>query len=319
MTANKALTKKEEKTVGVLRKYAVPLLTISTLIIFLLNPEKTSASVLASLTRCARSLIPALFPCTVLSSLIASLGAGDLLGKAFAAPVSFLFGVSKRSSTAILIGMLCGFPVGAAYAATLYKNGYVSRRELEKVIALSSFPSPAFTVNVIGGTFFKSKAVGVYLFLCVILSSLVSALFFRSREEETAFLHLPPKTQSKLGTSVSDALSSSVHAILRLCACVVFFSALSSLIPKSLPDAVRLLLSGALEFSGGCRAAFELYCESSFPVCAAFLGWSGFGVHFQITSLCGDIRYKKYYLISFMKAVLSFVFASVVSFFLFDI
>ena len=63
-------------------------------------------------------------------------------------------------------------------------------------------------------------------------------------------------------------------------------------------------MTGILEFSGGCSVAATLDSEFALPLCAFFLGFSGFGVHFQIISVCGDVSYKKYFAFSLIKALL---------------
>ena len=150
MTSEKSVFSKRANKIISLQKLAIPFLLTVLLVLILLNPERVSASISESLIRCVRSLIPALFPISVLSSLIASLGGAKLLDRTLGAPFSALFGVSRGASSAIILGMLCGFPVGAFHARSLYESQCISKNEYEKLLAVSSLPSPAFVLNVLG-------------------------------------------------------------------------------------------------------------------------------------------------------------------------
>ena len=320
MTSEKSVFSKKAKASKIiaLPSLAIPFLLIVLLVLILLNPVKVSASISTSLARCVRSLIPTLFPVSVLSSLIVSLGGVNLLDRTLGAPVSVLFGVSRSASSAILIGMLCGFPIGAVHARALYESSAISKDEYEKLIALSSMPSPAFILNVLGNGLQNSKLASLSLLVCVLLSNLTVSQLFRSKGEKT--LSAQYTKPQRLGASLGKALSSAAGAMLNVIACVVFFSALSSLLPDRTLSVVKLILSGVLEFSQGCSNAVDAYGSSSLPVCAAFLSYGGLSVNFQIMSVCGDeISYKKYFIISSLRSFLSFLLSFAVKILLFDI
>ena len=324
MTANKVFTRKKRRgaKLAYLPHCILPCAVLLLVFAFLTDQKDASSAISLSLCRCARSLIPSLFPCMVLSSLVGALGGGELLGKLFGGAFSFVFGISGPSASALILGFLCGFPVGASYAVSLYKNGSISKDELEKLIGLASVPSPAFTVNVVGSSLFDSKELGIALACAVIFSSFLCSLIFRGKRRTASsreMISLPPKKVS-IASAFSSAISESALSMLRVCACVVFFSAVSAMLTKKLPTSLGLAVSGFLEFSGGCDSVARSASPIAFPLCAAILGWSGLSVHFQIISVCGDtVSYKKYYIISLLKSAFSFITAFVVKMLLFDV
>ena len=73
----------------------------------------------AGLRLCAELILPSLFPFFVLSALLAKLGLPALLGERLAPLGRRLFRVSGAGCTALLMGLLGGYPLGAAYIAEL--------------------------------------------------------------------------------------------------------------------------------------------------------------------------------------------------------
>ncbi|MBQ1930608.1 MAG: sporulation protein, partial [Lachnospiraceae bacterium] len=76
-------------------------------------------------------IIPALFPFLVLSSLVVELGMSRYLGRLLE-PVMFpLFRVNGTCATALALGFLGGYPVGAQTALRLYQSSQCSRTETD--------------------------------------------------------------------------------------------------------------------------------------------------------------------------------------------
>ena len=104
------------------------------LILLLINAEFAMNGIKQGLSLCTETLFPSLFPFLVLSELLVTRQAGEVLGRAFSYPVSALFGLSGSGATALLLGMLCGFPVGTTTAVALYNKGEISHEELKRLL-----------------------------------------------------------------------------------------------------------------------------------------------------------------------------------------
>ncbi|MEE0969106.1 MAG: sporulation protein, partial [Clostridia bacterium] len=70
------------------------ILAVSTFISLLLSPDIAIGYARSGLALCARTVIPSLFPCMVLSGLMVELGLPELLSRLFARPMKLLFGIS---------------------------------------------------------------------------------------------------------------------------------------------------------------------------------------------------------------------------------
>lgn len=294
-------------------------------ILFILDIGGTREAVSGSLKLSVTSVIPAVFPCAVLSGIIVRLGGAEKLGKIAERPMRALFALPGEALCALLLGFFCGFPIGAKSCAELYIRGCLSRDEAERLLAISSLPSPAFVINAVGKGMLKSRSAGIFLFLALLALSLLSGTLISIPARKKHSLSPLPATAGRLcpdfGGSLISAVNSAADAMLRLCAFSAFFAALSAaLSPISvyLPDTLNALLAGSLELTGGCASAAA--CAMPLPTTAAILGWTGLAVHFQVLSVTkGDIPPKRYFLVSLLRSAAMFFAALFVRFPLSDI
>lgn len=310
----KILSCYKSSVTSTLKNLILPLGVLFILIIFLVNSELASTSVKSALGICARSIIPSVFPCMVLSSLIVSLGGGEILGKIFGAPFSYIFGISESASAAFILGLLCGFPVGASSASAMYRNGEIDKSELERILTFVNFPSPAFVINAVGYSALGSRAYGLLLFIITLISSVVvgcASRFFK-HTTKSSLQKLTPSKASYGAESIISAIGGASLSMLKICGSIIFFSSLAStlisVLPFNLSTEAAALLTGLLEFSSGCFALSG--CKNAFPLCAALLSFSGFCVHIQVISVCDkEVSFKKYFVCSAVRAIVAFLLA----------
>lgn len=114
------------------------LILFAVLIVF---PDTAAASALDGLKLCASLIIPSLFPFFVATKLISELGLAQLLGKAFAPLSRRLFNVSGSGGTAFIIGVTAGYPMGAAYIASLCKMATFRKVRLRDCLYSATTPA----------------------------------------------------------------------------------------------------------------------------------------------------------------------------------
>ena len=255
------------------------------LVLFLAEAGFVRAAAAEALSLCARSVIPALFPFLVVSSLLLSLGLGELLSPMLAGLMEPLFRVDGVGSSALLLGLVGGYPIGAKTAADLYRGGRLSRPEAERLLAFCNNSNPVFLISVLGVGVFGSVRAGVWLWLIHLLSALLTGLLFRN--------HGGPAWRQAGGTAAFQAVSlsaafvaavrESLSGMLSVCAFVTFFYVLArplaslggwlgpvlvgltelfSLTPLLRPDHFGFILASAMAGWGGlsvlCQTAAVL-------------------------------------------------------------
>ena len=142
-------------------------------------PGEAMGAMRDGLKLCGNVIIPSLFPFFVLSSLVVELGMSRYLGRLLEGVMAPLFRVGGACSSALALGFVGGYPVGARTAIALYENGQCSKTEAERLLAFCNNSGPAFILGVVGTGIFASSRAGLLLYLAHIAASLCVGLLFR--------------------------------------------------------------------------------------------------------------------------------------------
>ena len=101
-------------------------------ILLIVFSERAGTYTLDGLLLCATKIIPSLFPYMVISSLLVYSGLAERLGRII--PVASAFNLPREAGAPLILGAVCGFPVGAKTAVDLFKNGCISKTQSEVLI-----------------------------------------------------------------------------------------------------------------------------------------------------------------------------------------
>ena len=200
------------------------------LVWFLADAGAVRAVMQEGLSLCVRSVIPYLFPFMVVTSVLLSLGFGELAAPWLAGLMEPLFRVPGAGSAALLLGLIGGYPIGAQTAAQLYRGGLATREEAERLLAFCNNSNPVFLISVLGVVVFGSVRTGVWLWLIHVLSALLTGLVFRgtgadARSSRAA--RRPAFRAVGLVPAFVGAVRSSVSGMLSVCGFVLFFYVLA--------------------------------------------------------------------------------------------
>ena len=273
-------------------------------------PQQSMEAAKTGLQLCYNVIIPSLFPFFVLSSLVVELGLAGYVGRALEGIMRPLFNVPGCCASAVALGFIGGYPVGARTAISLYEKGMCTKTEAERLLAFCNNSGPAFILGVVGAGIFSSSRVGVLLYLAHAAASLCIGILFRFYKrgekggEEKGRLNF--QTQ-RLSVAFTGSVKNSFMSTLNICAFVVFFTvvirmllvsgalpalsgALSTLLsPLGMTEQWgERLLTGVLEISSGVWSLVGDGSLSGRLTMAAFmLGWAGISVHCQVLSFLG--------------------------------
>ena len=245
---------------------------------FLADARQLRLEAAKALTLCAGTVIPALFPFMVVTGLLVRLGFGQWLAPDMAGLMASLFRLPGCAGSALLLGLVGGYPSGAKTAADLYREKLVSREEAERLLAFCNNSNPVFLISVLGVGVFGSVRAGVWLRLIHVLSALLTGLVFRgsgksaSRQELT---RRPPFRAVSFAEAFTGAVRSSLAGILSVCAFVVFFYVLAQPL-TAMGGRLGAVLVAALElFSLTPLLTADAF---GFLLAAAAAGWGGISV-----------------------------------------
>ncbi len=286
-------------------------------VLILRNPDVAIEYMGRGLSLCARTVIPSLFPFMVISELMVRSGAGESLGRLFSRPMRYLFGLSGAGCTAVVLGSLCGFPVGARTAVALYDRNAISRRECEHLLTFCNCPSSAFLVTAVGVSLFGNRRLGSVLYFCVLgvsfLVGFIARFFLRHEQAGRDHPHHPSGLHPGGAEMFTASVSGAASGMLTVCAYVIFFSTLSGTLSclvrvcGGMEPRLFALLCGFLELSGGISEASGLPDgRQALILTAAIAGWSGLSVHCQIAGICAGrhISLRPYITAKAVQAIL---------------
>lgn len=255
------------------------------LIWFLADSAALRTAAYSALGLCARSVIPALFPFLAASSLLISLGFGEWVGPHLAGLMTPLFRLPGSAGTALLLGLVGGYPIGARTAAQLYGDGLLTRGEAERLLTFCNNSNPVFLLSVLGQGVFQSGEAGLALWLIHVGSALLTGLVFRGSGKEHKRRSAPRPIAVRtvrFSTAFVAAVRDGAMSMVGICGFVVFFYVLSSPLAK-LGGFLGTAAVGALElFSLTPLLTAEL---SGFVLAAACAGWGGLSVLCQTAAV----------------------------------
>lgn len=272
----------------------------------ILAPQQMIDSARYALRLCAELIIPSLFPFFVVSGLLNRLGFSARLAGRLSRPAARLYGISGAGATALFMGLIGGYPLGAAYIADMRRQGLISAEEGERLMGFCNNSGPAFLIGSIGAGVFGSARLGLGLYIIHILSALITGLFFRGSGRYKAQLpHLPESR----GSALIDSVRQAAQSILSVCGFIVCFCVIIGLMDAggnfsllvgrlaSLTGlelhAARALLSGVLELGSGIGAMRGLTPSPvNLAIAAGIVGWGGVSVHFQTYAVLAESDIK---------------------------
>lgn len=272
-------------------RFLFPLALLALFAALLWEPAFASAATLERLRFFVRGVFPSLFAALCLSGLLVSSPPARALYR-------FPFGVELM---ALLLGVLCGFPVGARTALQLYEDGQISKTRAEFLCGFSNLASLPFLVGVVGSTLFGDVRFGVRLALLQAASALLTAgILYAFLRPSCRGIHAFPVENAGIGiSSVARAVAGSSHTMLELGGMLIFFGVAADTavyVSGLRGDGVgAAVLQGVLEFSSGAARAASLGGSTGQLLAAAAVGFSGLCVCAQIAAVTrGKLSLRPY-------------------------
>ena len=284
------------------------------LIFMLLHPAITVTGASNGLLLWYSSVVPALFPFMVLSSLIVASGSLSVLMAPVRLVLGPLLGLSAEGCYTLLSGLVCGFPMGAKTCADFLSRGQISLKEGKFLMAVCNHASPMFLLGYVYPLFHGNLLLWKLLAAVygpALLLALPARLLYRNgaptgrkpkmqgiaEPQEIPGPNPPSPNQSNPGNlSADEAILSSVEVLCRIGGLLILFSIAVEFLrgARQLPAGLRLFLMGAMEMTTGIRelAAALPYPYSAAAACAS-LTFGGLSGIFQTKAALGALAQKK--------------------------
>ncbi|MBA5850505.1 sporulation integral membrane protein YlbJ [Clostridium sp. cel8] len=282
-------------------------------------------------------VFPSLFSFLIVSNVIIRCNGISIYSKLFGNILCFPLRLPKSCSFAIVISILCGYPLGAKYACDLYENGSISIDELQRLLNIASNSSPLFILGSVGISMFKSSQIGYLLLLSNLISCMIMGFILPAKQnyKHSSKMVMETKSSDNIGSIFKNSIESSIKTCLSIGGFVTVFSVVNNifennlifnLITKKLSsilglsnDIITGTILGIIEMTNGCNLISNSQADIYMKIIlVSFLfTFSGFSIISQVYSFTYKFKVsmKKYI---FRKAIHGII-CSLISIVLFKI
>ena len=262
-------------------------------------------------------IIPAVFPFLILTDFAIKYIRFErisFLKRAF----ERIFNISGNGISALICGLLCGFPIGARVSSSLYQSGKISKDECESLLAFSNNASPGYIISVIGLGIRGSLRDGILLYSSVVVSSIFTGIIIQKKSDNKfSLLDFPEETNYDFINSVKE----SINVCLSICGFVTAFSVLTGLIKQTIQSEILLcIILPFIEIGNACNFLANdtsLSPDATLLLTAFATAFSGFSVFAQ-TRGCINLTFKfptrKYLYIKLVQALISTIYVAITVF-----
>ena len=279
-----------------LKKILIYVFAVGAIILLVKNASNAIVYASDALNICFEMIVPSLFPFFICAGILIYSGFCELLAKAFQFCMYPLFRVSPAGSSAFILGIVSGYPLGAITAGELYANSYLSKTEAERLLAFCNNSGPLFILGSVGIAIYTNIRYGIVLYVAHILAALTVGILFRfyGRNRHSA----PPTRMTSPDRSVGEifdiSLQNGIRNILTVCGAVLFFSVLSRLLLDILPLSgyASAIVSGLLEFVTGTVkiSGLTIPVAQKLLLTSIIVGFAGISVHAQVMAVIAKYR-----------------------------
>lgn len=206
-------------------------------------------------------MVPVLFPFMVLSGTLIRMGLVENLIRPIRPFFGKLFRISDAAVYTILMGFLCGFPMGARTTAEFRDRQELSVSEGQYLLAFCNNFGPVyflgFVLPLLHRTLKLPYLMGMYG-IPVIYGLFLRYTVYRTRLDASGGPQVPrPSVRTSLPDALDDAVNAAGLSILRLGGYMIFFNLLNLLPGLFLPQSH--LLAPLSEITGGLQLLEDRY------------------------------------------------------------
>lgn len=253
-------------------KIVYTLLFLFLTICLLTNSELSLAYALLGLNLWFEKMIPALLPFMILSGIMIRMNLTQNFSRILSPVIRPLYRVSENVCYAMIMGFLCGFPMGAKTVADLLKKEMISEREASFLLAFCNNIGPiyfcSFVLPLLGRELILPYVIGMYGLPLLYGLILRYTRYTDLSVKPVCTLQSSQYTGSNILNEIDDSITSSIQSILTLAGYMIFFNLLNlpfHIMWGETPTWLAPLfeITGGLKLSGG---HFPLYALLILPL-----------------------------------------------------
>lgn len=277
------------------------------------------------------AVFPSLFPFLVVINIIINYNGIHIYSKLLGNIVCKPLKLPKESTFALLVSVLCGYPLGARYTCELYEKNIIDLGTCERLLNIASNASPLFVVGTVGASMMSSSKIGYILLLSNFLSCIFMGFIIPSKNSfykikgKNVNSAKPTTTNTNIGIILKNSIEDAIKNSLNIGGFIVVFSVLTGIIKDNVifhialnklslivgfsSDFVQGLILGMFEVTNGCNliSSSNSSIFVKIPVLSFLIAFSGLSIISQVYSYTYkyNVSIKKYVARKFIQAIVS--------------
>ena len=296
-----------------MKKIIKTILCVFAIVLTVAFPALISKSVKDGIALCLYTLVPALLPFMLIVNIMQKHDLCSQISYILKPILKIFFKISDNGCFAVIIGFICGYPMGAKTISDLYIHKKISFSEAAYLVTFCNNCSLSFLLNYIflnylQNSFIKNTAFINPALLCVILVYCPAFIVGTANR----FLLKPDITvnNSKAMPFTGNPILLSVKSLTTLSVYVICFNIMSRLL-LTLPinATFKSILCGVSEITSGTAIIFEnisgntVFCTY---LILLFTVFGGISITMQSLSQICHSKLKVYYLVGKLKSSVVF-------------
>ena len=273
------------------------LFSICLLLFLLLHPDEGLLGARDGLTLWLNVMLPTLLPFLIFTGILLKAGNLTKLLNPFSLLWEKCFGLSPAGAYVLILGFLCGYPMGAKIAHDLYINDQISKKEGEYLLSFSCNASPAFVVSYLTGSILQNRIHPMQIVLILLTADLFCMLFFRFliyhgntlTPAKVKSIKKETYQQDSIGVILDVSIMDGFETITRLGGYILLFSLILASISFYWPFHAQscMLFTAPLELTTGLKqiAGAPLPWKSRYLASMLLTSFGGFCVMAQTKSV----------------------------------
>lgn len=241
-----------------MRKKTLYLLFMPLLFFLFLFPKESFQASLQGVRLWSYTILPSLLPFLILSDLLLHSKPKILHQKQLNLVCYKLLGTSSYGAYVLLLGLFCGFPMGAKLTGDLYQSGYFTKEEATYLLMISNHASPTFIINILVLHTLQEETllrpVLLILYGSVALSVLSVRIWYHTQNRPVfVFTKKEVAMTSSPGAILDTSIMNGFEIITRLGGYIILFSIYGALLRQILLPLpyLQTFLTGLTEITTG--------------------------------------------------------------------
>lgn len=248
-------------------------------------------------------MIPALVPFMILSGIIIRMNLSEKFSAILHPVLKRIYKCSANVSYGIIIGFLCGFPMGAKVTADMLKYNKITFEEARFLLCFNNNIGPvyfcSFVLPLLGIEHPVMYVIGMYG-IPLIYGFILRRILYRDRggmEAHSPYINETESLQANenisLFTAMEESVQSTIQSILSLCGYMILFNTLN-LLPHFMIPQLHKYIAPIMEITGGLSMLGKL--APLYSLC--ILSFGGLSCIAQTNSMIKDtdLSLKEYVL-----------------------